>query len=81
LASIAGVLARPGDLDARHQRQLCLGQVGVRARVRVGEVQASARDSDQDLALTRGRDVLLDELQNLRPTELVDLDGAHRAGI
>ena len=51
--ALAGVLAHARDLAAGHQRQRGLLHVGVGAGVRVGEVQAGARDPDQRLLGTR----------------------------
>ena len=77
--ALAGVLAHARDLRAGHERQLVLGEVRVRAPVRVGEVQPRAGDADEDLAAARLGDRQLDELEHLGPAVLGHLDRAHLA--
>ena len=71
----------PGHLRARDQRQLVAREVGVLARVGVGEVHPRARDADQHLAVARlGHRGVLDQLEHLRPAPLADPDRAHGGG-
>ena len=76
--ALAAVLAHAGDLAAGDQRQRRLLDVGVGARVRVGEVHARERHPDQRLARGRLRSGQLGELEHLRAAELGHLNRAHR---
>jgi sugar/nucleoside kinase (ribokinase family) len=68
----------PADLRPGNQRQGLLGQVVVPSRVRVGEVDPTARDVDDDHPLAGLRLVDIDVPQNLGATKLLDLNRLHR---
>ena len=74
---LAGVLAHPRHLSAGDQRQARLLDVGVRAGVGVGEVQARPADADQHLLGTGLGHGQLGQLQHLGPPELGHLDRSH----
>jgi hypothetical protein len=76
--ALAGVLAHARDLGAGDERQLVLGEVGVRAPVGVGEVQAGAADAHEHLAGLRRGLGQVDELEHLGAAVLGHLDRAHR---
>ena len=78
--ALAGVLAHARHLAAGDHRQRLLGDVLVLALVRVGEVDACARDADEHLAGAGLGFRRVDETEDLGPAELLDLDGAHGAG-
>src|SRR5437588_7172740 len=75
--ALAGVLADARHLAARDERERRLLDVGVRARMRVGEVHAGPCHLDQDLPRARDGDRQLGARGHLRATELGHLDGAH----
>src|SRR6202041_2456451 len=64
---------------AGHQWQRGLAHVGVRAGVRVREVEPRATHADQHLAGLRRGQRKLDESQHLGAAELGYLDRSHRA--
>ena len=78
LEAAAVLLHDARDLRARRQRQLVAREIGVLAGVRVGEVDARARDADEHVVLVGLRALeVLDELEDVGPAPFADPDRAH----
>ena len=75
------VSQRADNLSAGDEGQRLCGQIGVLRSMRVGVVHAARRDCE-DLEAGHGLRIgKLDELEDLGPTELADLDGAHAVNL
>ena len=80
--AVAVALDDAGDLRAGDERQLVAREVGVLARVGVGEVDARARDAHEHVLLAGlGHRRVLGQLEHLGAAPLADSDRSHGAKI